>query len=64
MLINSLKNKECTVSSALSTFMNLSKDLIDESKHAELKNTNTVKLDRNNLLKNENHSSDCSRAVR
>ena len=64
MLINSLKNKECTVSSALSTFMNLSKDLIDESKHAELKNTNTVKLDRNNVLKNENHSSDCSRAVR
>ena len=40
--------------------MKSSKDLIDESKYSELQNTSTLKLDRNNLLKNEIHALDYS----
>ena len=50
ILINSLKKKDCTVASVLSTLVRLSKNLIDETKHSESQGTSTMKLDRNNLL--------------
>ena len=40
--------------------MRLSKDLIDESKFSELQSTSTLKLTRENSLKNENFSKDYS----
>ena len=40
--------------------MNSSKDSIDESKHSELQNTSTLKLDRNHLLENERYIMDYS----
>ena len=60
ILIDSLKNKEFTVVSVLSTLMNSSKCLIDGSKYSEFQYASTLKLDRNNLLKNENFSVDYS----
>ena len=58
MLIDSLKNKDCTVASILSTLMRSSKDLIDELKHSELQGTSTLKLTRDDLLENEKFVSD------
>ena len=60
LLIDSLRNNECTVASLLSTLVRSSKDLIDESKFSELQSTSTLKLTRENLLKNENFSKDYS----
>ena len=51
---------ECTVASVLSTLMNSSKYLIDESKYPGLQNTSTLKLDRNHLLENERYIMDYS----
>ena len=60
LLIDSLRNKDCTVASLLSTLTRSSKDLIDESKYSELQSTSTLKLTRENLLENENFSKDYS----
>ena len=60
LLIDSLRNKDCTVASLLSTLMRSSKYLIDESKNSELQSTSALELTRENSLKNENFSKDYS----
>ena len=59
-MIESLRNKDCTVASLLSTLIRSSKDLTDESTCSESHSASAVKLNKENLLENENYVSDYS----
>ena len=60
ILIDSLKDKHCTVASVLSTLMKSSKEVIDEVKFSELQSSSTVKLSREDILEGETFVADYS----
>ena len=60
ILIDSLRDKNCTVASVLSTLMKSSKDVIDEAKFSELQSSSTVRLSREDLLDGETFTADYS----
>ena len=60
ILIDSLRDKNCTVASVLSTLMKSSKEVVDEAKFSELQSSSTVKLSREDLLEGETFIADYS----
>ena len=61
ILIDSLKDKNVTVASVLSTLMKSSKEVIDEVKFSELQSSSTVRLNRDDLLEGETFTTDYSK---